>query len=302
MPIFKKWETSDAPVLAIDIDGVISLFGFDQGEPGRGTENAPGEFHLIDGMLHCIALDTGPRLNRLADSYELVWASGWEDRANDHLPGILGLPELPYLTFDGRARFGTAHWKLEALEEYAGTRPLAWIDDSLDGSCYDWSEERPRPHPARSDRVRRGPARSPRRGHRAMGQGRLPDRRIEGRLARMGEIVPIIFLAVILKIPVLYGMWLIYWAVKEEPELEDLPGDADDHSFRRFRRNPLKPTRPAPWRPARRHRSGSARLPAGRPHQDSGDRAEARPRNGRPRAARAHARRQLRAGLPLLSR
>lgn len=57
----------------------------------------------------------------------------------------------------------------------------------------------------------------------------------------MGEAVPIIFLAVILKIPVLYGMWLIWWAVKDEPELEDLPGDADDHNFRRFRRNPLKP-------------------------------------------------------------
>ena len=40
----------------------------------------------------------------------------------------------------------------------------------------------------------------------------------------MGEAVPIIFLAVILKIPVLYGMWLIWWAVKDEPELEDLPG------------------------------------------------------------------------------
>ena len=146
MPIFERKRTSDAPVLAIDIDGVISLFGFDQGEPGLGgMENAPGEYHLIDGMLHCIALETGPRLNRLADSYELVWASGWEDRANDHLPGILGLPELPYLTFDGRARFGTAHWKLEALEEYAGLRPLAWIDDSLDGSCYDWSEERVAP-------------------------------------------------------------------------------------------------------------------------------------------------------------
>ena len=55
----------------------------------------PGEFHLIDGMLHCIALETGPRLNRLADSYELIWASGWEDRANDHLPDILGVPRAP---------------------------------------------------------------------------------------------------------------------------------------------------------------------------------------------------------------
>ena len=86
-----------------------------------------------------------PRLQRLADAYELVWASGWEDRANDHLPGILGVPELPYLTFDGRAQFGTAHWKLEALDEYAGARPLAWIDDSLDESCHEWAEERAAP-------------------------------------------------------------------------------------------------------------------------------------------------------------
>lgn len=56
--------------------------------------------------------------------------------------------------------------------------------------------------------------------------------------------MPIIFLAVILKIPVLYGMWLIYWAVKAEPELEDFPDEADDHSFKRFRRDPTKPRGP----------------------------------------------------------
>jgi hypothetical protein len=146
MPIFNKKPSSDAPVLAVDIDGVISLFGFNQPvEPGRAGQDAPGEFHLIDGMLHCIALDTGPRLNQLAETYELVWASGWEDRANDHLPKILGVPELPYLTFDGRAQFGTAHWKLEALEEHAGNRPLAWIDDSLDESCFEWAAGRAAP-------------------------------------------------------------------------------------------------------------------------------------------------------------
>jgi hypothetical protein len=146
VPIRKRKAKRDTPVLAVDIDGVISLFGFDQPvEPGRAGSNAPGEFHLIDGMLHCIAMDTGPRLNRLAKTYELIWASGWEDRANDHLPGILGVPELPFLTFDGRARFGTAHWKLEALEEYSGSRPLAWIDDNLDGSCQEWAENRAAP-------------------------------------------------------------------------------------------------------------------------------------------------------------
>ena len=147
MPLFRRKQESDRPVLAVDIDGVISLFGFEESlQPGSADPSkAPGEFHLIDGMLHCIALETGPRLNRLASSYELIWASGWEDRANDHLPELLGIPKLHYLTFDGRAQFGTAHWKLEALDEYTESRPLAWIDDSLDQSCYEWAAEREAP-------------------------------------------------------------------------------------------------------------------------------------------------------------
>ncbi|HEY7267315.1 MAG TPA: hypothetical protein VH501_06440 [Solirubrobacterales bacterium] len=58
----------------------------------------------------------------------------------------------------------------------------------------------------------------------------------------MDGVLPILFLAVILKIPVLFGLWLIYWAMKDEPQVEeDLPGGSEDHSFRRYRRNPLKP-------------------------------------------------------------
>lgn len=133
------------PLLAVDIDGVISLFGFE----GVSAETLPqqqrGEFHLLDGMPHYISRQAGERLKRLSRSYELVWCSGWEERANDHLPRILGLPQLPYLTFDGQARFGTAHWKLGPLERYARERPLAWIDDSLDASCHEWAERRPEP-------------------------------------------------------------------------------------------------------------------------------------------------------------
>ena len=131
----------DKPVLAVDVDGVISVFGWD-----GPVDQAPGRFHLIDGMAHCIPEGVGERLARLAERYELIWATGWEDRANDHLPGILGLAgELPFLTFGGRARFGSSHWKLEALDEYAGPRPLAWVDDCLDPSCYEWAEERQGP-------------------------------------------------------------------------------------------------------------------------------------------------------------
>jgi hypothetical protein len=129
------------PVLFVDVDGVISLFGFD-----GPLDDVPGRFHLIDGIAHCIPDEVGPRVLRLAERFELVWATGWEERANDSLPQILGLEtELPVLTFGGDARFGTAHWKMGPIAKYAGDRPLAWVDDSLDESCHDWAREREAP-------------------------------------------------------------------------------------------------------------------------------------------------------------
>ena len=129
------------PILAVDVDGVISLFGFD--EPPRPSRAR--SFELVDGMVHCISLAAGERLQRLSEHFELVWATGWEEKANYYLPNLLGLPELPVLTFDGAARFGSAHWKLGPLDEYGKGRPLAWIDDSFDESCYEWAREREEP-------------------------------------------------------------------------------------------------------------------------------------------------------------
>jgi hypothetical protein len=133
--------TGERPILAVDVDGVISLFGF-----AGPLDQVGGRFHLIDGIAHCISDLAGPQLRRLAAVYDLVWATGWEARANDQLPLLLGLEgELPYLRFDGRARFGSAHWKLEALDAYAGDRPLAWIDDCLDKGCRKWAAARSAP-------------------------------------------------------------------------------------------------------------------------------------------------------------
>jgi hypothetical protein len=130
------------PILFLDVDGVISLFGF-----APGAEQLPGPLHWIDGIAHFIPEDVGERLVRLAESFELVWATGWEERANEHLPFILGLPfrDLPYLTFDGRAVFGSAHWKLDAIDAYAADRPAAWIDDNIDEECSAWAQGRNAP-------------------------------------------------------------------------------------------------------------------------------------------------------------
>ncbi|HXR60662.1 MAG TPA: hypothetical protein VN732_04985, partial [Solirubrobacterales bacterium] len=119
-------------------DGVISLFGWEEQPPHT-------HFQLVDGVPHCISLPAGNRLLRLSEHFELVWASGWEDKANFYLPELLGLPELPHIGFDVAPRSGSVHWKLAAMESYCGSRAIAWIDDSFDASCYEWAERRAAP-------------------------------------------------------------------------------------------------------------------------------------------------------------
>jgi hypothetical protein len=114
---------SKRPILFVDVDGVISLFGFDRSNPPAGL------FHSVEGIPHWIGEQSGTHLMRLADRFELVWATGWEERANEHLPFLLQL----------------AHWKIEAIDEYARGRPAAWIDDSLDERCRAWAEARSEP-------------------------------------------------------------------------------------------------------------------------------------------------------------
>jgi hypothetical protein len=128
------------PVLFVDVDGVISVFGF----PNDGPP--PGRMHSVDGLPHCISHGSGERLMRLADTFELVWATGWEERANEHLPHLLGLGrELPTLIFDEQPMWGSAHWKLSAIERYAGDRPAAWIDDNFNEACLGWASARAAP-------------------------------------------------------------------------------------------------------------------------------------------------------------
>jgi hypothetical protein len=147
------------PLLLVDIDGVISLFG--QGLNATGERRSPdgqlleGSFHSIEGIPHFFSSTAAAHLLELSPLFELVWASGWEERANEHLPQLLGLPAaLPFLRFSaaigvaGGAE-GThvtrAHWKLESIDAYAGDRPLAWIDDAFNPACHQWAAERAAP-------------------------------------------------------------------------------------------------------------------------------------------------------------
>ena len=139
------------PLLLVDIDGVVSLFGFTSDERPLGT------WIQADGTPHLISGTAGAHLLALADFFDLVWCSGWEERANDHLPAALGLPgPLPYLSFDRNPGTTRPHWKLDAIDAYAGPRrPLAWIDDALNDACHAWARGA-----ARADAARARPSRT----------------------------------------------------------------------------------------------------------------------------------------------
>jgi hypothetical protein len=123
----------------VDIDGVISLFGF------NAAAQPDGSFHAIDGIPHFLSSAAAGHLLALAPMFELAWASGWEEKANEYLPYLLGLPTLPYLSFERRVGRTNAHWKLDAIDAYATTRPLAWIDDAFDETCHEWARAREAP-------------------------------------------------------------------------------------------------------------------------------------------------------------
>ena len=109
---------SARPLLLIDGDGVVSS----QPLPARSSNGSPATFECF--------------------SY-----SGWEERAEEHLPRLLGLPGgWPHLSFAPEPGAQARHWKLGAIESHAGPdRPLAWLDDSFDASCDAWVADRRAP-------------------------------------------------------------------------------------------------------------------------------------------------------------
>jgi hypothetical protein len=129
------------PLLLIDVDGVVSLFGFTHLPPAGLQPTA------VDGIPHLLSDQAGALLVRLAATFECVWCTGWEERAEEHLPRLLGLPGgWPHLSFKAEPGGPPRHWKLGAIESHAGPdRPVAWLDDSFDASCNAWAAKRRAP-------------------------------------------------------------------------------------------------------------------------------------------------------------
>ncbi|GAA2815869.1 hypothetical protein GCM10010441_45560 [Kitasatospora paracochleata] len=122
-----------APLLFLDVDGVLN--------PVCPHPDAGFDSHTLLGYTVLLSAEHGAWLRELAGTYELVWATTWEDEANVHIAPRLGLPELPVVRFNGYVPqpgdprvplmelFSARKWA--PLLRYAAGRPFAWLDDCI---------------------------------------------------------------------------------------------------------------------------------------------------------------------------
>ncbi|MFC9328499.1 hypothetical protein [Kitasatospora sp. NPDC057015] len=84
--------------------------------------------------------DHGPALAALP--FDLVWATTWEEEANDFLAPLLGLPALPVITWSSPRREpgDGVFWKTPEIVAWAGGRAFAWVDDQVTDADRAWVE------------------------------------------------------------------------------------------------------------------------------------------------------------------
>jgi hypothetical protein len=117
------------PLIAIDVDGVLNPDNMSNGR-ARQLGYRLSKPLRADHMLRTFwNREHGARLRRLAADHdaELVWATYWNEMANDYARREIGLPVLPVIHFGPETL--TTVWKYPAVLDYAAHRPLVWFDD-----------------------------------------------------------------------------------------------------------------------------------------------------------------------------
>ncbi|MEK2491480.1 HAD domain-containing protein [Kitasatospora purpeofusca] len=134
--------SAQRPLLFLDVDGPLIPFGA-----------APDRYPIFATGAHAPGDDANPLLSRIDPAHgprllalpcDVVWATTWEEEANECIAPRIGLPRLavviwpePSDTDEQDERYGL-HWKTRALVDLAAGRPFAWVDDEVTDTDRVW--------------------------------------------------------------------------------------------------------------------------------------------------------------------
>jgi hypothetical protein len=139
-------------LLLLDVDGPLNPYGAKAKRRPAGYRSyrytrdgrwySGSDFRRHKGTRVWLNPHHGARILDLAADTKLqpVWASTWRHEANTLVSPAVGLPTLPIIDFpaadlnpDGTTRWRAAgRWKYRGVSAFAGTLPLAWLDDEHD--------------------------------------------------------------------------------------------------------------------------------------------------------------------------
>lgn len=134
------------PLLLLDVDGVLNCFGSIWSEEYEALNFEPLRvFHKRFTIR--IPNGTGQRLASLAESFDMVWCTAWQEEAHPFFGPQLELgdpwPVIEFSGWDGRLHEGRS-WKWSFVDRYVDVegRMAAWVDDDLHAADFAWAADR----------------------------------------------------------------------------------------------------------------------------------------------------------------
>lgn len=128
------------PLLLLDVDGPLNPYAAKPTRRPEGYEThrmTPSGFLMRNALRVWLNPEHGAKL--LGLGYDLMWATMWEDEANEWISPHIGLPELPFISFkhaswnDGDGLYVKTKTIASFMNENHPGRPFLWVDDECSG-------------------------------------------------------------------------------------------------------------------------------------------------------------------------
>jgi hypothetical protein len=154
-------ETTNKPILMLDIDGVLNLFdawekdGYDfSGRQPKVKYLAPKHLSTKVALGYKLLLhpEHPEMLRQLEERFDIVWATMWQGNSYD-FADVAGFGhKWDYIDFDSfytaderlnhmRGK-GVGPYKQPGIEFIAGDEPAVWVDDDMTRAQHEWARQR----------------------------------------------------------------------------------------------------------------------------------------------------------------